>query len=69
MRQRWCRVRTIPRPVRSVWRRQGAPLAAAVLAGALAACAGNGSGGSGSVNIANSQGGDHGTAEYPIFYV
>lgn len=34
----------------------------------LAACAGNG-GGNGSVNIANSQGGDAATVDYPIFYV
>jgi len=58
-----------PGSVTGVWRRHGAPLAAAVLAGALAACAGNGSGGSGSVNIANSQGGDPATVDYPIFYV
>jgi Hydrazine synthase alpha subunit middle domain len=57
------------RPVGSVWRRQLAQLAAAVLAGTLAACAGNGAGGSGSVNIANSQGGDPATVDYPIFYV
>ncbi|HEX4619082.1 MAG TPA: hypothetical protein VH135_05100, partial [Steroidobacteraceae bacterium] len=50
-------------------RRRAAALLAAVLAGALAACAGNGSGGSGSVNIANSQGGDPATVDYPIFYV
>ena len=57
------------RTVGSVWRRQLAPLAAAALAGALAACAGNGAGGSGSVNIANSQAGDPATVDYPIFYV
>ncbi len=44
-------------------------LAAAALAATLAACAGNGSGGSGSVNIANSQGGDPATVDFPIFYV
>jgi len=40
-----------------------------VLAGTLAACAGNGAGGTGSVNIANSQAGDPATVDYPIFYV
>ena len=43
-------------------------LLAFVLAVTLAACAGNG-GGTGSVNIANSQGGDPATVDYPIFYV
>jgi hypothetical protein len=55
------------RPVGCDWRRRGAPLLAAVLAGTLAACAGSGSGGS--VNIANSQAGDPATVDYPIFYV
>ncbi len=44
----------------------------ALAAALLAACAGNGSGGgggNGSVNIANSQGGDPATVDYPIFYV
>ncbi|MGH8133400.1 MAG: hypothetical protein ACRETP_09265, partial [Steroidobacteraceae bacterium] len=40
-----------------------------LLCAALAACAGNGSGGSGSVNIANSQTGDPATVDFPIFYV
>jgi hypothetical protein len=57
------------RLVGSDWRRRGAPLLAAALAGTLAACAGNGSGGSGSVNIANSQAGDPATVDYPVFYV
>ncbi|HYM43348.1 MAG TPA: hypothetical protein VET46_11345, partial [Steroidobacteraceae bacterium] len=43
-------------------------LPAFVIAITLAACAGNG-GGNGSVNIANSQGGDPATVDYPIFYV
>ena len=42
---------------------------AATLAATLAACAGNGSGGSGSVNIANGQAGDPATVDFPIFYV
>lgn len=57
------------RPVGSDRRRCGAPLLAAALAGLLAACAGNGSGGSGSVNIANGQAGDPATVDFPIFYV
>ncbi|HWW32734.1 MAG TPA: hypothetical protein VNY70_05135, partial [Steroidobacteraceae bacterium] len=57
------------RPVGTGWRRHGVPLLAVVLAGTLAACAGNGSGGSGSVNIANSQAGDPATVDFPIFYV
>ena len=69
VRQRWCNVRISLRPVGSDWRRRGAPLLAVALAGTLAACAGNGSGGSGSVNIANSQAGDPATVDYPIFYV
>jgi hypothetical protein len=60
-------------PVRYGWRHsrgtRGAPLLAAALAAMLAACAGNGSGGTGSVNIANSQAGDPATVDYPIFYV
>jgi hypothetical protein len=56
------------RPVGNASRRR-AQLLAAVLAVTLAACAGNGSGGSGSVNIANSQGGDPATVDFPIFYV
>ena len=45
-----------------------AQLLGTVIAITLAACAGNG-GGNGSVNIANSQGGDPATVDYPIFYV
>jgi len=68
MRNGWCNVRMSLRPVGSASRRR-AQLLAAVLAVTLAACAGNGSGGSGSVNIANSQGGDPATVDFPIFYV
>ena len=69
MRNGWCNVRMSLRPVGSASRRRRAQLLAAVLAATLAACAGNGSGGSGSVNIANSQGGDPATVDFPIFYV
>jgi len=68
MRNGWCNVRMSLRPVGSASRRR-AQLLAAVLAATLAACAGNGAGGSGSVNIANSQGGDPATVDFPIFYV
>jgi hypothetical protein len=50
----------------------GAATLLVLSAALLAACAGNGSGnggGNGSVNIANSQGGDPATVDYPIFYV
>jgi hypothetical protein len=66
---RWCNVETSVRPVRQLWRCAAVGVLTATLAVMLAACAGNGSGGTGSVNIANSQGSDPGTVDYPIFYV
>jgi hypothetical protein len=60
-------LRTMVRRLRA--QRRGTRLPAALCAALLAACAGNGSGGGGSVNIANSQAADPATVDYPIFYV
>ncbi|MGH8277476.1 MAG: hypothetical protein ACRETH_12360, partial [Steroidobacteraceae bacterium] len=68
MRQQ-CDGRALGRRSRPLAAAGGAPALAVLLCAALAACAGNGSGGSGSVNIANSQTGDPATVDFPIFYV